>query len=100
MESQANLAAAQPAEHKQPNYYIVWLVLFVLSLAEVGIAFLAAIPKRTLILILVGLAIWKAMLVAMYYMHLKFEPRRMWIVAIAPFPLAVILVMVVLMEAW
>ena len=46
------------------------------------------------------MAVWKALLVAMYYMHLKFEPRKLWILAAAPLPLAVILVMIVLSEHW
>ena len=91
--------AAEP-KHKAPNYYLIWVVLGVLTLAEVGVAFLSGMPKQVLIIILVLLAIWKALLVAMYYMHLKFEPRKLWIVAVAPLPLAVILVMVILTEHW
>lgn len=83
---------------KQPNYMMVWLVLFVLTVIEVGVAMIAALPKQVLILILIGLAIWKAVLVAMYYMHLKFEPRRLALLAASPLPLAVILVVAVLME--
>jgi len=89
-----------PATHVKPNYYLIWVVLGVLTLAEVAVAFLSGMPKRVLVIILVLLAIWKAMLVAMYYMHLKFEPRKLWIVALAPLPLAVILVMVILTEHW
>lgn len=83
---------------KQPNYMLVWLGLFLLTIVEVGVAFIAALPKQALILILVGLAIWKAVLVAMYYMHLKFEPRRLALLAVSPLPLAVILVVAVLAE--
>ena len=83
---------------KQTNYMLVWLVLFVLTVIEVGVAMIAALPKQVLILILIGLAIWKAVLVAMYYMHLKFEPRRLALLAASPLPLAVILVVAVLME--
>jgi len=36
--------------------------------------------------------------VALYYMHLRFEPRRMWILAVSPLPLAVILLVVGLTE--
>jgi len=100
METHAGAAGAAPVGHKQPNYYLIWLILFILTAAEVGLAFVTTIPKPTLATILVGMALWKAMLVAMYYMHLKFEPRRLWIVVIAPVPLAIILVMVVLAEAW
>jgi len=83
---------------KQPNYMLVWLGLFLLTIIEVGVAFVTTLPKQALILILVGLAIWKAVLVAMYYMHLKFEPRRLALLAASPLPLAVILVVAVLAE--
>jgi hypothetical protein len=31
-------------------------------------------------------------------MHLRFEPRRLWVLALAPLPLAVILVVAVMTE--
>ena len=85
-------------EHKAPNYYLVWVVLLVLTVAEVGVAFFSAMPKWLLIVLLLGLALWKAVLVALYYMHLRFEPTRLRILAIAPLPLAVILVTAVITE--
>lgn len=100
MATESSAAPAAGAGHKSPNYYLIWLVLAVITLAEVGVAFITAIPKTALVVILILMAIWKALLVAMYYMHLKFEPRRLWIIVAAPLPLAVILVMVVLMERW
>jgi cytochrome c oxidase subunit 4 len=100
MDSHSSVAGAQPTPHKAPNYYLIWVILAVLTLAEVGVAFITAIPKQLLIIILVMMALWKAALVAMYYMHLKFEPRKLWVVALAPVPLAIILVMVVLAEGW
>jgi cytochrome c oxidase subunit 4 len=101
-EQTAPAGAHAPAHgtHKGPNYYLIWLILFIVTVAEVGVAFIAHIPKTILILILLAMAIYKAFLVAMYYMHLKFEPKRMWIIATAPLPLAVILVVVVLREGW
>lgn len=97
---QTGSAGPEASAHKAPNYYLIWLYLFVLTVAEVAVAFVSGLPKTTLILVLLGMAIWKAMLVAMYYMHLKFEPRRLWMIAAAPLPLAVILVVVVLAEKW
>jgi caa(3)-type oxidase subunit IV len=44
------------------------------------------------------MAIWKAVLVALYYMHLRSEPRRLWILVAAPMPLVVILIAAVLTE--
>ena len=66
-------------------------------MAEVGYAFLA-LPQWLLATGLILMALWKALLVAIYYMHLKWEPKRLWILAASPLPLAVILVIAVLTE--
>ncbi len=85
------------ATHSHPPYMIVWGVLFVLTMGEVFYAFMD-LPKAWLAGGLIVMALWKALLVALYYMHLRFEPRRMWVLAASPLPLAVILVLVVLQE--
>jgi cytochrome c oxidase subunit 4 len=83
---------------KQPSYMLIWFVLLVLTIVEVGIAYLSTLPRNVLIVVLVGLAIWKATLVAMYYMHLRFERLRVILLATAPLPLAIILVLAILLE--
>ncbi len=88
----------EKVEKKAPNYYLIWLFLAVLTAVEVGVAFISHLPRTALILILVGLAVWKATLVAMYYMHLRFERLRLILLASAPLPLAVILVLALLLE--
>ena len=85
------------APHAHPNYIGIWVALAVLTGVELGVAFLP-FSKTVLILVLLGLAFWKAALVALYYMHLRFEPNRLRILAIAPLPLIVILVSAVIME--
>ena len=94
------VAGTAPAEqpHAQPNYMGVFVGLTVLTVAEVLVAFVSHLPKTMLIVILIGLALWKALLVALYYMHLKFEPRKLWLVALSPLPLALLLVTAVLLE--
>lgn len=87
---------AEPVKH-HPNYIAVFIGLALLTGVELGVAFLPW-PKIVLVLILVGLALWKALLVALYYMHLRFEPNRIRILAVAPLPLALILVIGVIME--
>ncbi len=84
-------------EHTEPRYFLIWFVLLVLTLAEVGYAFLD-LPKTLLATGLVIMAAWKALLVAMYYMHLRYEPRRLWLLAASPLPLAVLLVLAVITE--
>ena len=89
--------AAGHADHKHPPYMVIWFVLLVLTAAEVGYAFLS-LPKVWLAVGLILMACWKAMLVALYYMHLRFEPRRLWVLAASPLPLVAILILAVLTE--
>ena len=82
--------------HNAP-YMLIWGVLLVMTLAEVGYAFLS-LPKFWLALGLMVMAVWKAILVALYYMHLRWEPRRLWVLVAVPLPLVVILITAVLTE--
>jgi cytochrome c oxidase subunit IV len=81
----------------QPRYMFVFGVLAVLMVTKVFIAFLG-LPKTVTVILLCLVALWKAALVAMYYMHLRWEPRRLIIMVLVPLPLAVILVLAVLTE--
>lgn len=113
MSSETTESAAHPesSAHEHPRYMLVWGGLALLTAIEVGTAFVVRsamgglgldIPERTvtmlIVVILLGLAIWKALLVALYFMHLKFETRALKWLAAAPIVPAVILVVVVLME--
>ncbi len=88
---------AQAADRPQPKYMTVFIGLAVLTAIELGVAFLGFSEVIT-ILILLALAIWKAMLVALYYMHLRYEPKRLYLMVLVPLPLALILVAAVLTE--
>jgi cytochrome c oxidase subunit 4 len=80
-----------------PNYMAVFIGLAVLTAVELGVAFLPW-SKTTLILLLLFLAVWKALMVALYFMHLRYENNGIRIMAVAPLPLAVILVAYVIQE--
>ncbi len=80
-----------------PNYWAIWAYLLVLTVVELGIAFLPW-TKEVQILVLLFLAIWKALLVALFFMHLKWEGNRMRIFAIAPLPLTIIVIIAGLTE--
>ena|ERR1041385_2239991 len=94
----ATAHAGEAHVHKSPNYMLIWLYLFILTVAEVGTAFFSHMPKAILIVALLFLAVWKALLVAAYYMHLKFETRTLWWIVAVPIPLILILLSTVLME--
>jgi len=83
--------------HKAPPYIMIWVFLLVLTIGELFYAFLD-LPKFWLAFGLIAMAIWKAVMVALYYMHLRYEPKRMWVLAVIPLPLALILVLVVIQE--
>jgi cytochrome c oxidase subunit 4 len=88
----------ETAEHKAPNYMAIWGMLAILTMVEVAIVYFR-LPRRLMVVSLVFLALWKAMLVALYFMHLRFEPKRLLYVVLAPLPLALILVAAVI-HAW
>jgi cytochrome c oxidase subunit 4 len=81
--------------HKQPNYIGVFWWLLALTILEVGAIFLP-IARVLIAILLVGLALSKASLVAMYYMHLKFERRTLGLIAVTPLVLCVLLVFALL----
>ena len=85
------------ATHAHPNYILIWVFLAVLTAVELTVAFLPW-SKTIIILILIFMAFWKAALVGLYYMHLRFEPNRLRILAIAPLPLFAVLVLAVITE--
>jgi cytochrome c oxidase subunit 4 len=84
--------------HVRPNYIRIWLYLFVMTILEVLLAFELPVSQNMKLILLLFLAVWKALLVALYFMHLKFERWRLRLIFMVPLPLAVILVSAVIME--
>lgn len=60
------------------SYFVVFGWLLGLTVLEVGIV-LAHWPQKALIIMLVSTALAKATLIALYFMHLKFDRRTVWI---------------------
>ena len=81
--------------HSTSAYIKVFYVLLVLTIVEVAIVYLG-LPKILLAALLVIAAVWKASLVAMHFMHLKFEKRTLAVVALAPFVLCVFLILMLM----
>ena len=77
------------------TYLLVWCWLAGLMLLSVVLSELH-IPKQTIVLAILALSTVKALLVALYYMHLKIDRKLLAFVAIAPLiviSLAVLLVL-------
>ncbi|MBI4395118.1 MAG: cytochrome C oxidase subunit IV family protein [Candidatus Omnitrophica bacterium] len=85
------------AVHKQPNYAAIFWALLILTIFEIITANLH-IAKVVIVIALVVLAIIKASLVALFYMHLKFEKIIIYLIVAFPLFLAVTLVLTVLSD--
>ncbi|MGZ8426954.1 MAG: cytochrome C oxidase subunit IV family protein [Candidatus Binatia bacterium] len=85
--------------HAHPNYIKIFIILSVLTAVEIGVTFLG-LPRTLLVALLVGLAVWKAALVALHFMHLKIEKKTLTIVAIIPFILCVFLSLMLLPDIY
>ena len=77
-------------QHEEPNYWYVWIALLILTIVELGVA-KASMPKAAMVFLLCVLALAKAALVAMYFMHLKFERFALMLIVVTPLVLSAIL---------
>ncbi len=70
----------------------VWIYLVAATVAEVLLFYL--LPAGTLVNLSIGLlAASKAVLIVMYYMHLKYEPRSLQYLILPPTLLVTVLVL-------
>lgn len=81
------------------NYIMVFLLLTVLTLAEVGVVHVPGIGRALLISALVLMALAKAGLVLMSYMHLSHETRALKLTVLIPFAFPAIYAFVLIAEA-
>ena len=74
--------------HANPSYrkyLLIWLWLIALLAAGTFFSYLP-IPKTGIILLILTVSLIKTALVALFYMHLKFERVvPLWLVAVFPF---------------
>jgi cytochrome c oxidase subunit 4 len=80
--------------HEAPNYMMIFYWLAGLTVVEIAVAYMPGSMRTLMIAALVGLAIAKASLVAMYFMHLRFEKRTLSLVALTP-PFLLVLFVVI-----
>lgn len=99
----AAAAHAPGAAHgHKPNireYMIIFAVLTALTVLEVVIAQVPGISKKLLAIALVGLAVTKAGIVGLYYMHLKSETRVLKLTVALPLAAPTIYAVVLMAEA-
>ncbi len=79
------------SNHQEPNYMMVFFALFVLTVVEVGVVFVP-VSKLLIAIVLVLLALTKAALVALYFMHLRYEKVALGVIALTPLLLCTLLI--------
>jgi cytochrome c oxidase subunit 4 len=88
---------AHTHEHKKRPYMWVFLWLAVLTAIEVGVAS-TGLNRPLQITLLAVLAGAKAVLVALFYMHLRYDKSILVIIGGFPFFLAVLMALIILAD--
>jgi cytochrome c oxidase subunit IV len=82
--------AVEHHEHPPVPYGIIAAVLFVMTGITIGVSFVN-LGKTGNVILALAVASFKASLVMMFFMHLKYEKKILVFIALAPFVLAAIL---------
>lgn len=86
---------ATTGAHAEPNYIGVFWWLLALTILEIAVIYMPW-ARLIIVILLVGLALSKASLVALYFMHLKFERVTLGVIAVTPLILCVFLILMLL----
>jgi cytochrome c oxidase subunit 4 len=81
-----------PAPHHQVPYVLIFFALLVLTAVTVAIAFITFPTELINVLLALTVACIKGSLVALFFMHLKYEGKLIYIMVIVPLILCVLLI--------
>lgn len=97
MDAHADEAGTEPSGHPSPfEYVMVALALSVVTLVEVAIFYITAIPKGVLVALLLGMGAFKFAVVVLWFMHLRFDSPLFRRVFVGGLILAITLYLIVL----
>ncbi len=80
-----------PAPHHHVNYFLIFAVLVALTILTVLVAFHRFQSEAINLLLALAIASAKALCVALFFMHLKFEGKLIYTIFIVPLLLCVLL---------
>ena len=84
---------------KWTKYVTVAVVLAVITAIEIGLALLKPLPPELTTVLLIGFTLSKAVLVMLFYMHLKYDTRWYSLVLVFPLFMVAVLFIIVLIAA-
>lgn len=92
------MAHAHAHAHTEPNYMAIFWWLLALTVVEIGVTYLG-LGKIVVGTLLVSTALAKAALVALFFMHLKFEPVSLGLIALTPLLICVFLLFMLMPDS-
>jgi cytochrome c oxidase subunit 4 len=81
----------EPTPHHHVNYFAIFGTLVVLTIVTVAVAFIDIHNELIKVLVALAIASVKATCVALFFMHLKFEGKLIYLIFIVPLILCVLL---------
>jgi len=81
------------------EYWIIFGVLFALTVLEVAVAQIPGISRGLMAIALIGLAVTKAACVGLFYMHLKHETKILKLTVALPFAAPAVYALVLIGDA-
>lgn len=88
--------SAQP--YKRPNYVLVFFGLLALTIFEVAVTYLP-IARIIITVALVAFMVFKVLLVALFYMHLRVDSKWFAYIFLIPLPFVMLILSALYFEA-
>ena len=85
-------AVSVPMPHHKVNYVGIFVLLCLLTVVTVAVAFVHIEREIVKVLVALTIASIKGAAVAMFFMHLKFEGKLIYLILLVPVFLSVVLV--------
>lgn len=96
MEHSTDTQVAHATEHKHASPRVVFAALLVMTMIEIATAFIPGLPRGFTFPFLLSLSLVKFALVALYYMHLRYEKPLYGFIFIVPTLLGLLLITILM----
>jgi len=90
----------EPAHHHPVNYIAIFVLLVILTALTLLVSFYRFDSEMVNVLLALLVASIKASFVCMYFMHLKFEGKLIYVILIVPLCLCVLLVVALIPDVF
>jgi cytochrome c oxidase subunit IV len=94
-----SLEAHIPAARARAPYLVAFAVLIALTLVEIGVVRSGGIPRGAAVVALVAIAIAKAGLIALFYMHLRYETGILKLTVLGPLIAPAVYALLLILDA-